>query len=166
VARSYSLVQTRVNPCGVPGCEGPERIDATTVAGYAGAGAKHPGTGDTVGRPLSEIPAPGNTFYMAETRNLGDNQGNVYGGSVNYPIFTTAAPAWASSAQNFAPKVDRGPAVIIEPTHAGGWNYLYCDSHVKWSKPESTLGRNPVTGAPNTNLASPRGPWTVWDGDD
>jgi prepilin-type N-terminal cleavage/methylation domain-containing protein len=45
LARSYSLVQTRVNPCGVPGCEGPERIDATTVAGYAGAGAKHYGPG-------------------------------------------------------------------------------------------------------------------------
>jgi prepilin-type N-terminal cleavage/methylation domain-containing protein/prepilin-type processing-associated H-X9-DG protein len=167
LARSYSLVQTRVNPCGVPGCNGPQRIDATTVAGYAGAGGKNDNDGlGTVGRPLSEIPAPGSTFYMAETRNMGDNQGNVYGGSVFYPLYTPSAPSWAESSQNFVPKVIGGPKVIIEPTHAGGWNYLYCDSHVKWSKPESTLGRNPVTGAPNTNLASPRGPWTVWEGDD
>jgi prepilin-type N-terminal cleavage/methylation domain-containing protein/prepilin-type processing-associated H-X9-DG protein len=165
LARSYSLAVTRVNPCGVPSCTGPARVDATTVAGYAGAGAKNDGQ-ETVGRSLAEITAPGSTFYMVETRNLGDTQGTVYGGQVFYPLYTPAAPSWADSAQNFVPKVVNGPKVIIEPTHSGGWNYLYCDSHVKWSKPESTLGRNPATGAPNTNLASPRGPWTVWEGDD
>lgn len=169
VGRSYSLVTARINPCGAPGCTGPEVINATQVAGYVGAGGKHFGTGGVVGRALAEIPAPANTFYMAETRNLDDNQGTPYGGQVFYPLWSAAVQSsypWALSAQNWAPKVNGGPKAIIEPSHSGGWNYLYCDGHVKWSKPEATLGRNPQTGAPNTNTAQPRGPWTVWDGDD
>jgi prepilin-type processing-associated H-X9-DG protein len=74
--------------------------------------------------------------------------------------------SWLLNQQNFAPKVLDGASEIIEPAHFGGWNYLYVDGHVKWHKPANTLGKNPVNGQPNTDLSAPRGPWTVFDGDD
>jgi prepilin-type N-terminal cleavage/methylation domain-containing protein/prepilin-type processing-associated H-X9-DG protein len=43
------------------------------------------------------------------------------------------------------------------PKHFDGWNYLFCDGHVKWLTPEKTIG----TGT----LTSPKGNWTVDTGD-
>ena len=43
------------------------------------------------------------------------------------------------------------------PLHTGGWNYLFCDQHVKWMRPENTIG----TGTMN----NPLGMWTVAEND-
>ena len=45
----------------------------------------------------------------------------------------------------------------IRPIHSGGWNYLFCDSHVKWYRPETTIG----TGT----MQAPNGMWTLAEGD-
>ena len=42
---------------------------------------------------------------------------------------------------------------FVEPVHFEGWNYLFADGHVKWLKPEGTVG----TGT----LAAPKGYWTI-----
>src|SRR5438477_549231 len=44
-----------------------------------------------------------------------------------------------------------GKAGKYPPIHAGGWNYLFCDGHVKWLRPEATIG----TGT----LQDPKGMW-------
>jgi prepilin-type processing-associated H-X9-DG protein len=41
--------------------------------------------------------------------------------------------------------------------HSGGWNYLFCDGHVNWLRPEATIG----TGT----LQDPKGMWTCAEGD-
>jgi prepilin-type processing-associated H-X9-DG protein len=46
-----------------------------------------------------------------------------------------------------------GCAKEISGMHFDGWNYLFLDGHVKWLKPERTVG----TGT----LSNPRGMWTI-----
>jgi prepilin-type processing-associated H-X9-DG protein len=42
---------------------------------------------------------------------------------------------------------------VTAPIHLEGWNYLFVDGHVKWLRPEQTVG------AAGT-LTSPQGMWT------
>ena len=137
------------------------------------------------GRSVSELPAPANTFMVAEWPNnaalLGtSNQFAVYapnnqysstGGLNNYSTQdcvgnpTTLNP-YCSAASD-----------IGKPLHSGGWNYLYCDGHVKWLRPDQTFGKpgkHPVghtlnnwntTVTCNGTATSPCGPWTVDDDD-
>ncbi|HEY3332533.1 MAG TPA: DUF1559 domain-containing protein [Capsulimonadaceae bacterium] len=43
------------------------------------------------------------------------------------------------------------------PLHSEGYNYLFCDGHVKWLKPDQTIGTGTMT--------QPNGFWTVAEGD-
>lgn len=43
------------------------------------------------------------------------------------------------------------------PLHSGGWDYLFADGHVKWMKPEATLGKG--------TASAPLGPWSLADND-
>jgi prepilin-type processing-associated H-X9-DG protein len=50
--------------------------------------------------------------------------------------------------------------------HSSGWNYVYADGHVKWSRPEQTIGKGlsgtgkDAGGAACSNI-NPCGPWTM-----
>lgn len=164
--RSYSLAQTYVTPWNngfnAP-CKSPEN---NNMGGFCGAGSKFNNNGDEVGQSLADIGAPASTFLVVETRNAESNVGGPNGRGTFHPFNPPGNPSWMTSAQDFAPQTPSGANVTIAPTHTETWNYLYCDGHVKSLRPEQTLGKNPVTGAPQTDLAQPRGPWTVYDGDD
>lgn len=43
------------------------------------------------------------------------------------------------------------------PQHFDGYNYLFSDGHVKWLRPQATVG--------NGNLRAPQGMWTITEGD-
>jgi prepilin-type processing-associated H-X9-DG protein len=47
---------------------------------------------------------------------------------------------------------------VDTPSHLEGWNYLFCDGHVKWYRPQQTVG-------PAGNLTSPQGMWTIAEND-
>ena len=72
-------------------------------------------------------------------------------------------------------------SLLKDPVHMGGYNYLFCDGHVKWLRPEATIKTpgvdystskvmttwwNPAT---TTNCKGtidfPCGMWTIDDGD-
>ena len=46
---------------------------------------------------------------------------------------------------------------VPAPIHLEGWNYLFVDGHVKWLRPEKTVGTGSVT--------DPKGFWTVTEND-
>lgn len=166
-ARSYSLAPTRVTPCNNWSSQACEKPETNSMSGYCGAGTKRTPGGAEIGRPLSDIGSPASTFYMVESRNAENNVAGDNGKGVNGPFVESGNPnPWMGPYQDLAPIVSGGPEVPIAGTHFDGWNYLYCDGHVKWLKPANTLGKNPITGAPQTDTNQPRGGWTVYDGDD
>ena len=86
-------------------------------------------------RKLSEISSPAATL-----------------GLVEYPSITNYVGTLRLVGSPVVQQTEWGPS------HFDGWNYLFCDGHVKWLNPEQTVG---VTGT----LASPRGYWTIADND-
>ncbi|HTS19294.1 MAG TPA: DUF1559 domain-containing protein [Verrucomicrobiae bacterium] len=44
------------------------------------------------------------------------------------------------------------------PWHSGGWNYLFCDGHVQWLKPQQTLGHGNGK-IPAGTMSVPYGMW-------
>ncbi|HEY3330609.1 MAG TPA: DUF1559 domain-containing protein [Capsulimonadaceae bacterium] len=136
------------------------------------------GGGDGNPCPLSIIGAPAQTFMVAEQWYKQSILGSNAGAVVNKA--TTTGTDWGQD-RDF-------PGQTF---HSGGWNYLYCDGHVKWLKPESTwrtagltypvtatipkynpnygvwLNFVPASGTENCQgtAAQPCGPWTVADND-
>jgi prepilin-type N-terminal cleavage/methylation domain-containing protein/prepilin-type processing-associated H-X9-DG protein len=53
---------------------------------------------------------------------------------------------------------------VASPIHLDGWNYLFCDGHVKWLRPERTIDLNAGDSLTGT-MTSPRGMWTVDEND-
>ena len=98
------------------------------------------------GQPMSKIASPSTTLLLVEF--------DWFQSIVGYYNYTHAdCPAY----QNAANVTTYYPGV-----HSGGWNYLFCDGHVKWLNPEQTLGPGGVLGC---NNPGPRGMWTITDGD-
>lgn len=46
----------------------------------------------------------------------------------------------------------------LPPIHFDGWNYAFCDGHVKWLKPERTMG-------PSGTKTDPQGAWSLAEND-
>ena len=165
-ARSYSLVVTRVTPWNNWGSQACLNPQSNSMSGYCGAAIKKDDAGNELGRNISEISAPASTFLVAEV-HTGDNcVGTMWAGQVHHPVNPPGTPDWMLSAQDFVVKDSGTPKTQVSPQHFDGWNYLYADGHVKWLKPLATLGKNPVTGAPQADLSQPRGGWTIFEGDD
>jgi prepilin-type N-terminal cleavage/methylation domain-containing protein/prepilin-type processing-associated H-X9-DG protein len=105
------------------------------------------------GRALAEFTAPASVILMVEVNRpeskLGQNSGQVWGaygdGLSQNCIVYTGGSQW------------NGCDKAIDPLHNGGWNYMFADGHVKWYKPQQTIGIG--TGA------RPRGLWTIQDND-
>lgn len=119
-----------------------------SMAGNSGTGTMFAQV--TRGRLVSEIIAPADTLMLVENPYPGNR---VAGG--------TAAYIGSPSAQS-ADFTANGPPVEIipglDPVHFDAWNWLFCDGHVKWLRPEATVGK---TGSPT----SPKGMWTLLETD-
>lgn len=103
----------------------------------------------TRGRLLSEIPAPASTIMLVENPNannrvMGGNQAAIKSTSEQGAAYGTYAPA------------------IAEPLHFEAWNYLFCDGHVKWIRPEQTYS---TPGKTPGNATTPKGYWTLSESD-
>lgn len=156
-AKSYMLVRGRQNGADAP-CN---TSNINSLSGYCGAGARWvttavPVGGQPVGGPsnitrnrvghnLSDMTAPANTFYFVESHDTGC--------SVASDCSRDTAIGTVSSAQ-----------LGYQIPHNDGQNFLYLDGHVKWWRPNETMGKNPNGTAPTNNL-QPRGGWTYFADD-
>jgi len=122
------------------------------------------------GATLAAFKAPATTLLLAEQPKawniLGNNQGGVQAPGDN------VLPGQGSS-QNCPDFIDWWRSTcskVANPLHQGGWNYLFGDGHVKWQRPEATIGKgvnnsgNDSAGSPCT-LTAPCGEWTLVDND-
>jgi prepilin-type N-terminal cleavage/methylation domain-containing protein/prepilin-type processing-associated H-X9-DG protein len=110
----------------------------------------------TEGRPLSEFRVPAGTLILVEAPLNNNWIGTNTGYRVGSPDGQT----------NVAPN---------KPSHSGGWNYGFADGHVKWHRPEQTIG-TPGKTYPSSFVnangfnclgtsARPCGMWTLSDDD-
>ena len=107
------------------------------TGGYYGASG-NPGSCNTttsVGGcvPLASIEVPAQTLLLAENPTAG----NFFGSSSASIVTSASGQAVAS----------------LQPIHLEGWNYLFADGHVKWYRPQSTVGIGTVGNV--------RGMWTI-----
>ncbi len=107
------------------------------------------------GRNLSEIGVPAETLLVVEmgtpVNSLNPEVfGRLAGSTSNCPGNGTVL---TSGCGDFTQ--DR--SLPGTKRHFDGWNYLFADGHVKWLRPERTIG----TGT----LIAPLGYWTITDGD-
>jgi prepilin-type N-terminal cleavage/methylation domain-containing protein/prepilin-type processing-associated H-X9-DG protein len=116
------------------------------------------GAGDSFysGRSLAGVPDSSGTILVVERPNSVSALAAGAGSVVDRPITKdpdgTVYPNGQDDGTNF------------RPIHAGGWNYGFLDGHVKWLRPEATIGRSPVRG-PGGNWDYPKGMWSVAEGD-
>lgn len=111
--------------------------------GVVGPTITNGGNNDKIwpGRKISEIGTPATTLLLIENPKSNNLVGNYY-------ITRTAA-----AQEGTATATPSG----LSPMHFDGWNYLFCDGHVKWYKPEQTVGTGTVS--------APNGFWTLADND-
>ena len=96
-------------------------------------------------RALSEIPSPATTLMVVE-RPFNKNGFGLGSGS------TCAGPTASTQ-----PQYSAATGYLASPVHFDGYNYLFIDGHVKFQRPEQTIG----TGT----LAAPKGMWTLAETD-
>jgi prepilin-type N-terminal cleavage/methylation domain-containing protein/prepilin-type processing-associated H-X9-DG protein len=104
----------------------------------------------TIGPLLqNQIPNPAGTIMFCELPQY-NNVATKFSG------FSTYAPA---------DQVGTLPNNYPAPLHSGGWNYTFCDGHVKWEQPGNTIGQNDASsgGACNhtPSQTDPCGMWTL-----
>lgn len=103
------------------------------------------------GRNISEYVAPASTLAIVENP---DND------SVNFNNNNIFGKKQGSLTESPAKQIDfsNNGQVGTMPLHFDGWNYLFADGHVKWLRPEQTIG----TGG---TLTAPKGAWTLLSDD-
>ncbi|HEY3332093.1 MAG TPA: prepilin-type N-terminal cleavage/methylation domain-containing protein [Capsulimonadaceae bacterium] len=119
---------------------------------------------------IAKVPSTSSTFLMVEAPYDGITPaplpGNSdVGNSLGNGPYTMVSGPYAGACYNTAtwPEASNGNLLAQDmarpgtPIHSGGYNYLYGDGHVKWLRPDQTLG----TGT----TCAPLGPWTIADGD-
>ncbi|HEY3330617.1 MAG TPA: DUF1559 domain-containing protein [Capsulimonadaceae bacterium] len=100
----------------------------------AGAAVSVAGVVTTVVCPISSIPSPSKVFLLVENPLNGNQVTYQQYANQGCPI---SSSGWACQDQ----------AKWGVPGHSGGWNYVYCDGHVKWLTPGSTM-RTPGVNYP------------------
>jgi prepilin-type processing-associated H-X9-DG protein len=117
---------------------------------------------------LAAINSPSVTLLLAEQ----PIPGTVAGGTGNVTGYSSFANVDSPNSQAY-PAANRGVDPGRQPYHNGGWNYAFCDGHVKFMKPENTIRTAgityPVTLSNGTvcqgTVASPCGMWTIDEND-
>ena len=107
------------------------------------------GAGYYQGRRLAEIPEVSTTLMVVENSHYQNRWADNAGancGSTNEQLVTRWDPF------NFG-----------KPLHFDGYNYLFADGHVKWLRPEATVGS--INTSDPDALWNPRGMWTITAGD-
>ncbi len=96
------------------------------------------------GQLLNKIQDTEGTLLIAEMFTQNDCSGDYHSTNVNQPFDETYVPGGL-------------------PAHSGGWNYGFCDGHVKWYRPETTVGKPGVgtCAAGNGSVTRPCGMWTI-----
>ena len=101
------------------------------------------------GVALAGIQVPASTILFAERPN----------------IYNSPVVPWYADVESPASQIDPVNGVS-QPWHNGGWNYIFCDGHAKYLKPEQTLGvRNTTDCTHAPTLADPCGMWTIFSDD-
>lgn len=151
ISRSYAL-------------NGAQTWNNTTNAGYIGFGA----VGDFVfangffapGVPLADFPEPAGTILLVESPTT-----NNYAGFTGSSFAENAGKgiSWQhQEGQEANRDMNTAGVRIKEGVHNGGWNYGFCDGHVKWFRPEQTYGKQ-VVNQPGFTVDSwnwvPQGMW-------
>lgn len=110
------------------------------------------------GTDVASLGAPADTLLIVEAPFPMNVMGNINGALCPRP-----GPRKESD-------VVIGQATAATPHHSQGWDYLFADGHVKWMRPERTIGKginnsgNHADGTACT-LDKPCGPWTPRDDD-
>ncbi len=100
-------------------------------------------------KPLATINDAAGTIMVAEYYD----QYNMLASADGVEIRSPVKPSWAWSSYGAQQDANLNP----KPAHFDGWNYLFADGHVKWLRPDRTVG----TGS----VSSPRGMWTITEND-
>jgi prepilin-type N-terminal cleavage/methylation domain-containing protein/prepilin-type processing-associated H-X9-DG protein len=104
------------------------------------------GTGSQ-GQQLSKIESPSTSLLLTESICRGNNVGD-------YHCTTVSSPATQWDCNTNPPT----SVTYAAGGHNGGWNYTFCDGHVKWMDPKQTIGAG---GNLTSNGNGPRGMWTI-----
>lgn len=108
------------------------------------------------GRNLAGFPSVSTTLLVVEAPNdqnaIGTNSAFVGSpsGTPTRLYYNSQDGTNGTAAQGMAGK----------QIHFDGWNYLFVDGHVKWLRPEQTIG-----SAAGGTMTSPKGMWTIAEGD-
>jgi prepilin-type N-terminal cleavage/methylation domain-containing protein/prepilin-type processing-associated H-X9-DG protein len=106
------------------------------------------GTGSS-GQLLSNILLPTTTLLLTESINGHNNVGDYHCTSISSP-----ATQWDCDT---TPPTSV-PYLTTGGVHSNGWNYTFCDGHVKWLQPPQTIG---PTGSLTSNGNGPQGMWIL-----
>jgi prepilin-type N-terminal cleavage/methylation domain-containing protein/prepilin-type processing-associated H-X9-DG protein len=157
--RSYAIAGTGAGDCSpynaVGGCN----------LGFAGPLIANGATNTSCGRKLSEIADVAGTIEIAELPDENNNLGNTNGSLISRPLTTSCAtgydPRQARCGQDM---YAANHGMDRDAVHQEGWNYLFADGHVKWLRPENTLGAG-VKPFADVWPYNPKGMWTIAAGD-
>jgi len=103
------------------------------------------------GRNLAQFPSPATTLAVVEAPTTTNALGNVNGMFASGPQKTGANSGTVVGQRAYS-------LGVTTPIHLEGWNYLFIDGHVKWYRPEQTIG------AAGT-MTTPQGMWTLSETD-
>jgi prepilin-type N-terminal cleavage/methylation domain-containing protein/prepilin-type processing-associated H-X9-DG protein len=112
----------------------------------SGNGSWNPGA--EVNYALPAIASPATTIMVAEAFYAENRMADVNASLVSAPGNATMSGGAISIVQT---------AGSLTPAHFEGYNYLFADGHVKWLRPDRTIG--------NGTLTAPQGMWTIAEND-
>ena len=135
-------------------------------------GAGMAGWGGATVKPVAAamVGAPSSTLLLAElhdrAQQLNNSQGsthNVKGpfAGTRYASYPGCSGSVGSYTNNNYQDQDRPGNV---PAHFDGWNYLFVDGHVKWLRPEQTMGTSANCSLNASNMDT-KGMWTLAEND-
>lgn len=141
--RTYQYVRAR-------NCTGYTNASGVTVAAFTPRGVSNANQPIT----LAEIGTPAETLTLAELPHIDNKAQYEYAPSADRP----------SSGGGGCGAQDAGLGVG-KTLHNGGWNYLFCDGHAKWHRPQQTVDSNPGDGLTGSITGNNYGYWTIDDKD-
>ncbi len=112
------------------------------------------------GRKLSEFPNPSGTLQLSEMHSANNYITGANSSTVLTPVTAGSSCTGPTQGNTNCGQNATGTNVIGAPVHFDGWNYLFADGHVKWMKPDQTVG-----ASAGGTIRSPKGYWTIAAGD-